>query len=379
MPIPNYRCNNLINLVSSIINGLGGKNHHPDISQLTAQIKTAKHIVLLVIDGMGSDSLARLGKNSFLQQKKQQDLSTVFPSTTSAAITSILTGTTPQEHGVTSWFTYFSEVNNIIAILPAQDMAGKKVKISHTKLGIPKCIFQQLPLQSHIVIQESLASSSYTRWFSKNAQTHGYRTFPGLLRNIEEIIRNDEKSFTYAYWGGFDKWSHFHGKEDPKSKKHLQQIDESLRKFASKTKRTDTLLLITADHGQVTSKPKEVIFMRDPLFNSFLSIPVCGEPRAAFCYVLPEKKAAFEKYVKQKLSKYCSMHHSQDMLHNHYFGEGPAHRNIYSRIGNYILLLKDKYVFVFLAKKQKAEIKMIGNHGGLSDEEMIIPLIKIRC
>ncbi|HLC71504.1 MAG TPA: phosphodiesterase, partial [Candidatus Nanoarchaeia archaeon] len=100
MIIPHYRHNNIVNLMSSILESSGSKSLYPTLSSLPpAEIKKYKNIVLVVIDGRGQDQVASLPKESFLKRNLQGKLSSVFPPTTTAAVTTFLTGVAPQNHG----------------------------------------------------------------------------------------------------------------------------------------------------------------------------------------------------------------------------------------------------------------------------------------
>ena len=77
--------------------------------------KIIKNVVLLLMDGMGVNVLERsLPENAFLRKHIKTELSSVYPCTTTAATTSVLTGRTPAEHGWIGWSCYFKEVDKCI-------------------------------------------------------------------------------------------------------------------------------------------------------------------------------------------------------------------------------------------------------------------------
>jgi predicted AlkP superfamily pyrophosphatase or phosphodiesterase len=116
---PDYRGGSLVNLIASIVAARGGKPLHPPLAKLpVSELRDARNIVLLIIDGLGDNYLMRRGAGSELARRRRAALTSVFPSTTASAITTSYTGRTPIEHGLTGWFTYFGEAGCVSAALP---------------------------------------------------------------------------------------------------------------------------------------------------------------------------------------------------------------------------------------------------------------------
>ena len=109
-----------------------------------------------------------------------------------------------------------------------------------------------------------------------------------------------------------------------------------------------------------------------------LVLPLSGERRVAYCYVCPNKVKQFEQYVKQKLRKECTLYKSEELVKRGYFGLGLENSKLLERIGDYTLIMKENYVIFdeLLGEKRSFHI---GNHGGISKEEMFVPLIVIKC
>jgi hypothetical protein len=114
MPFPNYQGASIINLMQSLIRARGPaagaatsstSAPYPEAQLLpAAEIARARHLVLLVIDGLGDDWLRRQSPQGPLARHRLGALTSVFPPTTATAITSYLTGDAPQQHGMTGWY-----------------------------------------------------------------------------------------------------------------------------------------------------------------------------------------------------------------------------------------------------------------------------------
>jgi len=107
-----------------------------------------------------------------------------------------------------------------------------------------------------------------------------------------------------------------------------------------------------------------------------LSIPLCGEQRLSYAYVRHQKREQFESYIDNNLSHAIELYRSEQLLRRNLFGLGEAHPELRSRIGDYILVMKAGYVMHDPIAGEKPA-RMIGFHGGLSEQEMLVPLIMV--
>jgi len=380
MILPDYKRGSIVNLMSCIMHAYGSRSKYAQLDKkLTMDIKRAKNVVLLIVDGLGADSFDKLEKTSFLKQHFLRNMTTVFPSTTASAITTFYTGLAPQEHGVMGWYMYMEEVGGVVLILRTCTRQGQPIEVDAKVLSLPPPIFNKMNADSHIVIKDELCKSDYNRHFAGKSRFWGYSSLRGMYMQIRKAVNcNDRRKYIHAYWPEFDSFSHYFGKEDKLSIAHMREIDDAMQHLALMLGGTDTLLLLTADHGQVTtSARRSIILNRRRMFKNCLTLPVCGEPRAAFCYVHPHKVKQFESYVRTNLKKYCTLHKTEELIRKHYFGLGKEHPRLHDRLGDYILLLKGNYAFFdFLADEEEGFLK--GNHGGLSEEEMMVPLVKVK-
>lgn len=377
--IPSYRTKNIVNLMSSLLQGLGSDSASGPLEKLPpAEIQNSRNIILLVIDGLGSDSLATLPPNSFLRKNKISDLSTVFPSTTAAAITTFFTSVSPKEHGFVAWDMYMKEFGTVVQILPYRAKEKNAAPLPKKNILVPPSIFSQFKIESHIILKKKLAQSHYNSLFQSKSRFWGYQHLWGLAASIRRTMSSSpQQKFIYAYWPGFDDSSHHLGKSHPRTLQHLRRINRVIEKLAHTLQGTATLLLVTADHGQVETTRKETIILeKHPRLLACFSKPVCGEARAPFFYVHPSRRKEFEQYVNKKLGKYGTLHSSRELAQRGYFGLNMAHPSFAERIGDYILLAKGNYIFKeHLISKEHPFIP--GHHGGLSKQEMTVPLVRV--
>jgi predicted AlkP superfamily pyrophosphatase or phosphodiesterase len=385
--LPDYHGGSIVNLMSSIAQSFGAKTPYPPLRILPpSRIKDSKNIVLIVIDGLGFEYLKKKTEMSILRNHIVGPMTSVFLPTTAAAITTFLTGVAPQQHAFTAWFMNLKEIGVASMILPFTSRAGGPAFSTHgveIKTFLNQSAFtSKIKAQSFVINPKKLLSSDFTIAMSKNAKLKGYEDLDGFFRQIKRAIKSsNRKKYIYAYWPEFDSLSHEHSIDHKKTEKHFNEIDKKLKDFVKGLKGTNTQLIITADHGFTTTPLERIVRLEDhPKMKECLTLPLCGEGRVAYCYVHPAKAKQFEKYVKTHLSKYCYLFKSQELIDKNYFGLFKPNPKLFDRVGDYILVFKENYIIrdeIPIKKKKKRQ--SIGHHGGVSKEEMIVPLILIDC
>ena len=383
MYLPNYKDGSIVNLMSSISKSFGVKNRYNPLKLLPPQeLNKARNVVLLVLDGLGYEFLKK-NKNSYLKRALTGRITSVFPPTTATAITTFATGVAPQQHAYTGWFMYLNEIRLVSKILPFVPRAGGPVL---TKLGLkietvlPEQNFaSKIKAKTYFIIQKYLSGSEFTRNASKRSKLMEYNTLAGLFSQLRKAIKSgNQRKYIYAYWPKFDSLAHMYGINSKQIERHFMELDAKIKKFVNSLKNTNSAIIITADHGLIdTTKNKMLMLKTYPKLSECLILPFCGDSRTVYCYVHPSKIKQFEKYVKNKLGKVCWLRKSSEMIRKNYFGLFKPSSKLFDRVGDYALIMKENYTFKDKLPNERREIH-IGNHGGVSKEEMFVPLIAIK-
>ncbi|NJN45288.1 MAG: alkaline phosphatase family protein [Candidatus Competibacteraceae bacterium] len=385
MTLPNYRDGNLVNLMSSLASGLGRKpGLYEPLSLLPPiTVASATHVVLLLIDGLGYNYLQRQAQafKPFLHGR----LTSVFPTSTAPAITTLLTGVAPQQHGVTGWFMNLKELGSVAMILPFRPrwgggfLSSAGTRINELIAAPPLC--NSLQVSCHFVIHQDLQDSPYSVAGAGRAQRRGYEDLAGFFRTIRNIITEQgrERSYIYAYWPMLDFLAHRHGIGSKTVKTHFQELEQGFVMLGEALRGTDTLLVATADHGFIDTAPRYKIRLEDhPQWMACLAAPLCGEPRVVYCYIRANKSADFERYVRENLSHACDCYPSEEVVERGWFGEGEPDPRLLARIGDYVLVTKERYVIKDTLPGEGFWADT-GVHGGVSADEMLVPLLVSLC
>lgn len=385
--LPDYNGGSIVNLMSSIAKSFGTKSLYPELRIFPSEkLNNAKNIVLLVIDGIGYEYLKKKEKKTIFNDYLAGSITSVFLPTTACAITTFLTGVAPQQHAFTGWFMYLKEVGAVSIILPFVPRFGglpfSSYGIDIKDILSSKAFTSKIKSKNFSISPKQVAYSDFSKLMSKNSKILAHETLNGFFMQIKKAIKSsNSKKYVYAYWPKLDSLNHKYGVEHKKSEKHFNEIDKKLRNFIKSLKGTNTLLIITSDHGFINTPLNRVIKLEShPKMKECLILPLCGEGRVCYCYVHPEKTKQFEQYIKKNLSKYCCLFKSKKLIENNYFGLFKPNPKLFDRVGDYVLIFKENYIIKDEIKKDKKKKKPnIGHHGGVSKEEMIVPLILVEC
>jgi hypothetical protein len=370
---PDYDGGSLVNLMASITLSRGGKALHAPLKNFDST--RTRNVVLLIIDGLGDRLLARRAAGGELARRRRGSMTSVFPSTTASAITTSYTGRTPLEHGLTGWFTYFSEAGCVAAALPFRSRGANlplEKGFSPDKAFTVPSIFETLPVRSIVVTHRDIIDSQYNVRHCRGAERRPYTTVDELVAGVEAAVKSgDERKFVYAYWPDYDAISHVHGCEGADAMAKVAEIDAAFGRLLSRLSGTDSLVIATADHGFLDC-PLEDCLELTPALTSQLRFPLCGERRVVFCHVRSEKE--FLSAAKEWLGERAEVRPSRQLVAEGWFGGGAPHRLIGERVGDVAILMKDGYTIKDWLPGEPRHLH-IGNHGGTSEDEMTIPLI----
>lgn len=392
---PSYGGGGLLNLIGSIAAACDAPDLiYPPLDGIDlAPWRAARNLVLILADGVGGDFIERTSQGGILHRQRLATLTSVCPTTTACAIPTLMTGLPPAAHGLTGWHVYLEEIDAVTAVLPLSargfHLASGGSPIDPDALFSYPKLYQRLPRPSHVVTPVRIAGSAFSRTHAAGATVHPYhpvehpwldklpfcrrrRDFFGTLRRL--CHEPGEPRFIYGYWPDFDHIAHGAGVDSPQAVAKFRDFEVRLEEFITDIRGTDTVVMVTADHGFIDSPAARQIHVADHVaFGALLARPICGERRFAYCYVKPGTAAEFEDYVSTVFAGRAEAWSREQLLDEAWLGPGPVNRQLHSRIGDYVLAMKEDWTLVDHVPDEKP-IPMIGVHGGLSRQEMLVPL-----
>jgi len=382
---PDYRGGSLVNLMSSILQATGGASSYAPLTLLPPEsLAQSTNIVLLVLDGFGYEFLMRQAEQTVFHRHLAGKITSIFPSTTAAGITTFMTGLAPQQHAVTGWFMLLKELGCVATTLKFQPRCCEASLLRRdvtppALYGNGTSIFAQMRRATYSVDLASLINTDYNSRMNDCPHRFSFSTFPECLQQLGTIIaQNHDPKFIFTYWSSIDDLSHVYGAHSIEAVRHFYEISDMLDAWLDQLRGTDTTLIITADHGLIDTDMAHTIQVKQhPALRETLTLPICGEARAAFCYVRPSKTAQFEQYIQREFDGICDLYRSEALIENGLFGLFDADPRLFDRIGDYAILMRSNYVIRDFLLGEK-ETYYVGYHGGLSAEEMFVPLVVMR-
>jgi hypothetical protein len=375
--LPAYGGGSLVNLVASVVEAGGGARLHPPLALLPPrELGAARNVVLVIVDGLGDNYLMRQGAGGELARRRRGAITSVFPSTTASAITTSYTGRTPLEHGITGWFTYFGEAGYVAATLPFRtrgDMLPLTEKgFSAERAFTARPIFPDLSIRAIVVSHAQIVDSDYNVHHCAGAQRRAYDTLERFIGEVEAAVKSGpERKFVYAYWPEYDAVSHRYGSLSAEAARELERVDAAFSEILRRLSGTDSIVVATADHGFIDVAPEQSLEL-PAVLASMLRFPLCGERRIVYCHV--HDSEAFVQRARDWLGERAEVVASRKLVDEGWFGTGEPHSRLAERVGDVALVMNGHFTVKDWTPGESRHLH-IGNHGGTTADEMMIPLI----
>ena len=331
--------------------------HEPDKTVLSwLNQNQFEHVIVLLIDAMGVSILQKhLDSSSFFLSHLKEELTTVFPPTTTAATTSLRTGKYPNETGWLGWNEYFKEKDDNIVLLMN--------KSQYTNRIYPDFSSNTLPVP--FLDEEENCTSIWPFWNKLNPS----KDYKDLLNNIYSKCK--KYKYIYAYWDALDTCIHKTGTCSIEAKKILLEFDQETEQFAKKLP-SNTGLVILADHSQI-DVTFEYLDDYPDLVDTFKHLPAI-EPRTIAFYIKEDQKNYFVQRFNELYGQSFKLYTHDEVIENCIFGANNNHPRFNEFVGDYLVVATDKVSLSY--SKTHDHTKLTGgDHAGGLKEEAIIPLI----
>ena len=333
--LPNYN-KSILNLITSILKKYNVTSDFSELTEIKELInKNYNNIVLVILDGMGENILTNNSPKGLFNRNKLCNITSVFPTTTTAAMTTYYSGKPPIETAWIAWTQYFKEYGKYIDVLPEiDDSNGEKIKTKGKKIkdiiGYKNIYTQILEKNDDLTVCEIVPS--YCE--KKTNLTINANNIDEMCEGILTICNNNKnKNFIFAYSDNPDEIIHKNGCYSNETKKFIQETEEYFENLINKLNGTNTLLLISADHGHNDIKEKISILELQEIQNCLIMPPFL-ESRMISFFVKEEKKKEFEKLFNRKFNGKYILYSKKEFLNSGLMGEGKQHEKKENRCDN---------------------------------------------
>ncbi len=344
--------------ISRLVPALLGREPAP---WLPAPVAGARAVVLLVLDGFGWRAIdAARSRLPELAALEGGPITTVVPSTTAAALTSISSGLPPAAHGMVGYRMLVG--GQVLDVLRWKVPEGRPPEASSVTLVHSPFCGRNVPT----VVRAEFARSGFTESHMRGVRFVGWRTTATLVTHVARLVAAGEP-FVYAYYDGVDKVAHEYGILDGYFPAEQVAADHLVGDLLDVLP-ADAALVITADHGQVQF---ERWVTMEPVARHVRAY--AGDARLRYLYARPGGEAELLKAAEYAFGDDAWVFGRDQLIDEGWLGPEPPPGDVIGRIGDVTLAGRGNVAFA--DPTHPHETRLLAGHGSLSPDEMLVPLL----
>lgn len=352
-----------------------------DGGENTLGLPRAERVLLVLVDGLGSSALkARAGhaRHLLAGTGKRDVLQSGFPSTTAAALASLMTGAAPGQHGLVGYSTLVPAAGRVLNQLSGWSDAE-----------MPPATWQRLPtlferaaaadpaLAVSAVGTAKYATSGLTRAILRGSDYVAAKTIPDRFAAARRLLDEGGRRLVYLYVPELDQLGHAHGWESDRWLAALELLDAEYGRMLTGLRPGEASLL-TADHGVVDVPPSgHVLFGEIPELMAGVR-HVGGDPRCVQLYLDPDATPADRERLaavwQEREGSRAWIATREDAIAAGWFGE--VHAEVRPRLGDVLVVARKLVAYYDGRGPDTSAQKMVGQHGSFTHEEIAVPLLR---
>lgn len=370
---PDYE-HSILNLINSILKHYNVETKYNSLPKLEKELsKNYKNIVFIILDGMGEHILKNVSPNGYFIQNHVDKITSVCPSTTTAAITTYYSGKPPIETGWIAMSQYFKEYGRALEMLRKIDSyTGEKIK--NAKMDVfdlmkYETIYEQIEKASPDVKAYEINPIHCEARSKRNIKADNIEY---MCDSIKSICSNKERNFILAYSDKPDTLLHKYGCKSEEVKQFIIDAEKQIQQMRKDLE--DTLVIVSADHGHKDiEKVYNIVDLEE--IQDCIIMPASLESRAVTFWVKEEQKEKFEDYFNKNFKEEFILYKKEEFLNKNLLGFGDKHPKIDDFIGNYIAISIGSSIIKLGTNISEEKKTKMSTHCGFSPDEMEVPLI----
>lgn len=345
----------------------------------------ADKVVQIIVDGLGYLQLEALRAaglvdlSPFIEDGEYLPLTSVFPPTTTTALASLSTGRSPVVHGVLGYKLFLQDPGAVVNVIKlatpgAGDNSLEKlgIKAEHL-LPIPTLYrnLSEVGVGTVLFLPKYIMDSGLSHVLYQGvAETVPFVSISDLFMLLGERLSRPGRSFLGVYYPTLDTLAHLYGPGSPACTTEVTTFFRLLGEFLPRAR--GAVLLLTADHGFYEIDPEQdVVFcQRHQALRRGLLLPPVGDSRAAYLFLRPGKENQVREFFAHRFQGDFLVLSPEEALARKLWGLEEAGPEARARLGDLVVLSQGRRLLVW-----EREFKLRGMHGGLTQEELLVPLL----
>jgi len=395
---PLYESYCFSNIPGTIEQLLCGSSERRALPRSVLPYARAECVVLILIDAFGwrfleawrsqQEALHRLCEEAIVSKLTSQ-----YPSTTSAHVTLLHSGLLPAESGVLEWFHYHPAIDEILCPLlfspmeEAFDGARDSLRLDPSSVLPSEAFYADLArrgVAAHVLQSSAYAFSVYSRTMLRGAEVHPFGSPQEAFALLGGLLTAGRGPRHYLlYLDGFEAACHQFGPQSGESRSALASLLALLSDFDREHRGTlhDTTFLLTADHGAMEIFPERAVYLDKgaPALERLIARNQRGRPlvpagasRNMFLHLAPGAAPQAQRILGDLLADRAFVLTRAELDEGGFFG---APLGAHAPHAGDLVILPRAREMVWWSGNGRYESGMLGQHGGLTPEEMDIPLI----
>lgn len=326
---------------------------------------------LMLVDGLGKNAIDTYGSQfpHLHSLRYHATLHATFPSTTATSLTSLGTGKKAGEHGMVG---YTMRVPNsgtperLLNALKWDERVDPQIWQPHQTL-FERASAAEISVTS--VGAKRFENTGFTRAALRGGEYRGANSAAELLDHTVSSLSR-ERSFVYLYLNDVDEASHGEGFGSGKFLAALAKVDSLIGELKAKLP-GGARLWVSSDHGMINRGDYCVLGKGNELLDGVDLLG--GEPRVRYLYCATEKIPAIRSRWESFFGAKVTIYSREEAISAKLFGERVLPANL-DRIGDLIVVAHERLILIE-PEREALQIAMVGHHGGVSAEEIEIPLL----
>ena len=355
----------------------------------TLQLPTARSAILLLVDGLGLEQLEQFSahapflRNALKQQSAgQTELSSIYPSTTAAGLSSLGTGLPPGEHGLVGYDVYDPERDTVV-----NQLGGWDERTDPEAWQPTPTVFQQLNEERQTGVHTIEPVTVSLLAFEESALTRAALQGPRFVGQDDLTARfqhaaqeaQQPGALIYLYVNELDKTGHQYGPGSDQWLEVLEEIDAQARRMVRNLP-DGTLAAVTGDHGMIeVAEEDRIDFADDEELVGHIA-HTAGEPRMVQLHFDPtatqEQRANTIAAWQRRFGDRSWVVTRDQVIDAGWFGT--VNGRVRPRIGE---VLVTSFAPIALYDSRRAtpqSFQMVGHHGAPTPAEVRVPWLMIR-
>lgn len=371
IPVPAFGGGSLADVLPAVLSGLGVPV--PD-GPAALDLPVTSRVCVVLIDGLGWNALRALPEQapfltSLLANDGSRAITSVFPTTTPIALTSLGTGLSPGEHGIVGLLLRLPEDGRVVdtLALPAQvDMRALQPRPTAFERAVEAGVEVTRIGPRHFdgagLSEAGLRGGRYV-----GAESVGER-----IDATHDAVRRGDRSLAYVYLGSLDATGHRRGCSSAAWVRELTHIDWVVEQIANALPAGATLV-VTSDHGMVDVPFENRWDVADtPPLSAGVDV-VAGDLRGVHVHAVPGATADVLAAWRATLgTDFWVLSRDEAIAAGLY---GPVLEHAYDRIGDVVALARDTCAVVDRRVMSPGLLALVGLHGSVTDDELVVPLL----